>query len=325
MNRQMDEILNHQEKQEQAVYQSTELLIKMIKSDFVNSADMISILNSTEGNLPEFFHKATVSKPLDCKDIPIRQSKQFHVAKHTLSQISYFHGHEGYELIYVLRGCCKQRFLPSNTSLILQERQACLLGPGTIHAIERCDKQDSVLKFMVPSALLEETSVFAIKNTDVPVTIFHQCSPKADFYIQMLAIEAYTKGTLWQQAVRSYLTLLFIELLRKQQHPDKDISILLEDYLFSHMQNATLKEFADFIGYHVDYAGRKIREEMGQSFSEIVTEMKMKNAVEMLTHTLEPIERIAQLLGYSTLSGMYKQFERSYGMSPGRYRKLWGK
>ncbi len=323
MNRQVDEMLNKQEKQEQTVYQSAELLLEMIRSDFVNSKDIIALLNTKAGTLPEFFHMTKISQPHDIKEIPIRQSKQFHVAKHTLSQIPYFHSHEGYELIYVLQGCCKQRFLVSNTSLTLQERQACLLSPGTIHAIERSRTQDKILKFMLPTELLEETEGLSMKNLDSPITVFDNWSLKADFYIQALAIEAYTKDPLWQVAVRSYLTLLFVELSRK--HLNKDFSILLEDYLSSHIQHATLKEFADYIGYSADYTGYRIRKEMGQSFSDMVVEMKMKKAAQMLIHTFESIEGIAQILGYSTLSGLYKQFQRSYGVTPGQYRKLWKK
>lgn len=160
MDRQMGEILRKQEQQEQKAYQSAEMLVDMMRSDFVNSTAVLSMLDQNAAHLPELFRLTDAPVwSFDGKSIPIRRSDQFAAAKHTLCQIPYFHSHNGCELIYVFRGCCKQRFIPADTTLVLREKQACLVHPGAIHAIERCHEQDIILKFMIPSSFLRKQAL----------------------------------------------------------------------------------------------------------------------------------------------------------------------
>lgn len=63
--------------------------------------------------------------------------------------------------------------------------------------------------------------------------------------------------------------------------------------------------------------------ETGKNFSHAAAAVKMQAAAELLARTDDPIETIAYTLGYTSPSGLYKQFERIYGMPPGSYRKLW--
>ena len=324
MDRQMGEILRKQEQQEQKAYQSAEMLVDMMRSDFVNSTAVLSMLDQNAAHLPELFRLTDAPVwPFDGKSIPIRRSDQFAAAKHTLCQIPYFHSHNGCELIYVFRGCCKQRFIPADTTLVLREKQACLVHPGAIHAIERCHEQDIILKFMIPSSFFEETGSPAVSIPGTPVTVFDRCSPKVDFYMQTLLVEACTRCAFWQQAVHSYLILLFIELTRRQAKPSGELSARLNSYLSNHLRDATLSGFAASIGYSADHAGRLLRMETGKNFSHAAAVVKMQAAAELLARTDDPIETIAYTLGYTSPSGLYKQFERIYGMPPGSYRKLW--
>lgn len=55
MDRQMGEILRKQEQQEQKAYQSAEMLVDMMRSDFVNSTAVLSMLDQNAAHLPELF------------------------------------------------------------------------------------------------------------------------------------------------------------------------------------------------------------------------------------------------------------------------------
>ena len=96
MDRQMGEILRKQEQQEQKAYQSAEMLVDMMRSDFVNSTAVLSMLDQNAAHLPELFRLTDAPVwSFDGKSIPIRRSDQFAAAKHTLCQIPYFHSHNG--------------------------------------------------------------------------------------------------------------------------------------------------------------------------------------------------------------------------------------
>ena len=52
----------------------------------------------------------------------------------------------------------------------------------------------------------------------------------------------------------------------------------------------------------------------------MITEMKMQQAKVMLINSVQSVDRIASLLGYSRLSAFSYAFKEFFGMSPREYR-----
>ena len=117
-----------------------------------------------------------------------------------------------------------------------------------------------------------------------------------------------------------YLGLLFIDFIRKPMASYPEIAEKLRCYYESHEGQIDLHGFASEIGYSDDYTGRMIKKTTGKSYTEIVLELKLQRASCLLAQTDVPIEKVAALSGWLNPSGFYKQFYRSFGMSPGTYR-----
>lgn len=62
-----------------------------------------------------------------------------------------------------------------------------------------------------------------------------------------------------------------------------------------------------------------------QTFSTYVNQQKLIRAFELLTDETIPLEEVASRLGYSRASNFGRMFKAEVGMSPGRYRSLYGR
>ncbi len=233
------------------------------------------------------------------------------------------HSHEFYEYIYVMRGECNQRFEFPYRSVLLKAGQSCLLCPGTVHAVERCGANDIILKLSIPVKLFGEIimPIAPAAFLDENVIIFENHSIQTDWYIYMLIMENYLKRDFLDTAVKNYLSLLFIELVRKPLKEYPDILIKLSSYFEKNPSEVNLSEFAGLVGYSADYTGRLIKKSTGKSFVDNVLELRLERASKLLIETDYPVEIIAGMVGYANMSGFYKQFCRNYGMTLNEYRK----
>lgn len=322
MNRQVFEILNRQEQEEQGVYQSKTRLLAMIREDFADSESLLRLFDASGAEFVSMFRRPEFPEFVREKAIPVRTGSAFAVHKHTLCQVPYFHTHDFYELIYVLGGSCTQEFLHLSAPLVLREKQACLLKPGIVHSMSRCKSDDMILKITIPAGLFAKTAGIVVEEQETGIRVFQTCPAQADFFVCMLLKESFGRDRHWDAAVENYLSLLFIELSRGPEYGSSELLLRLKEYFDARPRSATLGGFAAAIGYSEHYAARLIKRYTGKSFLELAVSLKMERAGKLLAETDVPVEEIADCLGYSNTSGLYKQFYAKYGMTPGAYRKM---
>jgi AraC-like DNA-binding protein len=82
----------------------------------------------------------------------------------------------------------------------------------------------------------------------------------------------------------------------------------------------TVEEVADALAMSVRTFYRRLREE-GLSYQGLVDEMRMKLAIEFLSHTAVPIDQIAAHTGFADASNFRRAFKRWTGVAPGAYRE----
>lgn len=271
MNRQLFDILNRQERAEQDIYQSEPLLLDMIRRDFADSESLLRLLDASGTGAVQFFRLPGFPAPIGSAVVPVRTGDVFSVHKHTLWQIPYFHTHDFYELVYVLRGTCTQEFRHLSAPLLLREGQACLLRPGTIHAMSRCGSGDVILKFTIPAWLFSRTAGAVLENGPAAeLRVFEARTARIDFLISSLLRESFSQPKYWTAAAEAYLSLLFVELARGPEYRSSAILYQLTTYFDADPGSVTLGGFASFIGYSGHYAAKLVKQHTGRSFSEVV-------------------------------------------------------
>lgn len=86
-----------------------------------------------------------------------------------------------------------------------------------------------------------------------------------------------------------------------------------------------MSELAQNVSLNLQYMMRLFKKETNMSVLEYVTEQRILRAKELLLSTDSSIENIAVQLGYYNYTYFMKVFKRNMGMSPGQYRKQYGK
>lgn len=323
MNRQVLDILNQQERAEQSAYQSEALLLDMIRQDFVDSETLLRLFDTFGVGAVQLFQTPDFPALVREAVVPVRTSDAFSIHKHTLCQIPYFHTHDFYELVWVLRGSCRQEFEHLPVPLVLREKQACLLRPGIVHSMSRCGSADVILKVTIPAALFARAAQNVIGNElDTGIRVFQAGAAQVDYLIYMLLQENFHRNDFWDSAVEHYLSLLFVELARGPEYRSSALLSKLAEYFDAGPCSAALSGFASFIGYSEHYTARLVKRHTGRSFTEVIVSLKMERARKLLSESDASIADIAENLGYANASGLHKQFLAACGMTPSAYRKL---
>lgn len=97
------------------------------------------------------------------------------------------------------------------------------------------------------------------------------------------------------------------------------------NYLNRHYQTATLHETASHFGYSTSHFSTLIREGTGRTFLQIIRDIKLGTACRALKETTLSNAAICELVGYETLEHFMRIFKKTYGMTPGEYRKKYKK
>ncbi|WP_129728864.1 response regulator transcription factor [Ectobacillus funiculus] len=83
----------------------------------------------------------------------------------------------------------------------------------------------------------------------------------------------------------------------------------------------TLELLAQSLQASPVYLSRTIKQELGRSFVGLVTELRMKKAIQLLNDTDLSILEIAERVGYDTQHYFSTAFKKVMGVSPNQYRK----
>jgi len=89
--------------------------------------------------------------------------------------------------------------------------------------------------------------------------------------------------------------------------------------------NPTLDEVARSVNFSSAYFSRLFREQLGMSFSEYLSRIKLRHVSELLTGTDKSIMEIAQETGYCHGNYLCEHFKKKIGMTPSEFRKAAGK
>lgn len=81
-----------------------------------------------------------------------------------------------------------------------------------------------------------------------------------------------------------------------------------------------VQDLADNLGLSTSQTYRIIKKECGLSPHELIEQIKMKKACEMLQKTNISIQEISLLLGYEYVSHFFLVFKKNTGFTPGEYR-----
>lgn len=70
-----------------------------------------------------------------------------------------------------------------------------------------------------------------------------------------------------------------------------------------------------------EYLSRVFKEETGYNYSTFLSNIRLKKAEYLLTNTVEKVQSIAEMVGYSNVSYFSTIFKKKYGVNPYEFRR----
>lgn len=127
-----------------------------------------------------------------------------------------------------------------------------------------------------------------------------------------------------QSILRSLASAMIMQVARKysaRQDKTQTLGMTAQiiKYISENAATASLQDVAVKFSYHPNYISALLKKETGKSFSRILLEKRMEQAVVLLQGTIMSIEQISAILGYSNPSNFHKAFKEYYGSSPREY------
>lgn len=99
----------------------------------------------------------------------------------------------------------------------------------------------------------------------------------------------------------------------------KDVKVSVEEHYAD--PEFSLQDAADHVNLSVQYLSKMFRKEMGVTFVDYLTSVRIRKSIEFLHDEQWKIYEIAEKVGYTTQHYFSNVFKKSLGISPAEYRK----
>lgn len=96
---------------------------------------------------------------------------------------------------------------------------------------------------------------------------------------------------------------------------------LIMKYIQYNYHQITLESLATFFHYSKSNLSLLIKKNTGVNFIDLITNLKMSNASDLLKNTDISIDKISRQVGYNSSDHFSRTFKKHYNCSPQQYRK----
>lgn len=253
------------------------------------------------------------------------------------------HQHVFFEIIYVLSGHGLE--ITNDRSVELHEGDLCILAPNVTHGLKVFDDSVIVNILIRHSTFMDiflntirdksQISLFFMGNMYEKNKIRYLLYPTADDdvirnYILDMYTEQLHQDEYSDRIICSLLTIFFTQLTRRHGKnvivPDiigskSEYSDEILNYIINHYESVTLNDLAEHLHFSVPYCSKVVKAISGTSFSDLITQIRIKQGENLLSHTQMSVADISDKIGYKNPETFIRAFNRFYHLSPSQYRK----
>ncbi|MGN1140749.1 MAG: AraC family transcriptional regulator [Oliverpabstia sp.] len=257
---------------------------------------------------------------------------------------AFWHEHNFFELIYVIKGHCTNTML--NQSLYMEAGDICIIAPDVVHAISAFSDEDILLNILIRKSTFEQSFLGLLEGDDIlsdffrrtfyqtveiPYLIFHTGNDSLlHQYVNTAYMEYNGKRRYKKQMINAILSEFFIALFRNHEQnievPNIRLSTSEENlmyilrYMQAHYTTISLKELSEFFNYSERQLQRIILNATGMTFKDNIQKQKMTKAADLLLHSSLSISKICEQTGFQSFNNFRKIFYKHYKMTPSEFR-----
>lgn len=272
----------------------------------------------------------------------IPQTRDAYVIRHPRYTRPAPHIHNYFELDFVASGECT--FVFENEERILKTGELCIIAPHSRHDLIINDDTSTVFCIMIRKSTFN-TTFFSLMSQKNLLSYFFRTILQGDSHANYLLF--YSEDVVWlKNIIRnamsechkgdalsnnnciSWIHLFFSHLIRNYSNTIQfynyqmgtDFSLILQ-YIQHNYRTLTLASLAEFFHYSEAYLSTLIRQNTGCSFTTLVKQLRMADAISYLVNTQIKISEIAEYIGYHSADHFSRVFRTTYKLSPQEYRR----
>ena len=268
------------------------------------------------------------------KLIDIRPHTRFiHFPKHT---------HNYVEFVYMAKGSTTH--FVDDEKIVLNEGELLFMNQHATQEIMPAGQNDIAVNFMIlPSFFDEAFKMISAENSSLRDFII-SCLTKngsESNYIHfrgtgIVPVENLLENLIWnlledepnRRSINQItMGLLFLSIINhsekisiSEKSYDQQITLETLRYIDTFYKNATLTEFSIQKNLDIYTVSRIIKKQTGKTFKNLLETKRLEQACFLLKNTPLTIEEIAYNVGYENISFFYRLFQKTYGMSPRKFR-----
>lgn len=140
---------------------------------------------------------------------------------------------------------------------------------------------------------------------------------KKEFYKEIAALETLDEMNQWFACIVNDIYNRLNQEKTTQNYKLKNAIKYINKY---YTEGISLRQVSDYCGVSESYLSRLFTEQMGESFINYVTRLRINLAKKMMEETNEPIGDIGKYVGYENQEHFSRMFKKVTGKSPSSYR-----
>ena len=248
-----------------------------------------------------------------------------------------------FAIAYVLQGSCQFRL--QHSTRIMQAGELCIIPPNLPYYV-MTTPEDFVIYIISDKPHFEENFQQLLAKDNLLSSFFrsalfqnaHNClffmmppEKEINTIIQHLFAEYLSQDALSEVLFNTNLLLFYAQIIRcsersadyysvREGYHAKEMLPAILNYIKQHYHTLTLSTLASHFNYENGYMCKMIKEFTGSNFGDLITELKLLEAKELLSGTDMPIESVAEISGYNSPAYFASAFKKAIGMTPRQYR-----
>lgn len=260
------------------------------------------------------------------------------------------HSHYCIEMVYVTGGSANHLLQLSDgteTAYPLTAGDYFFVDYHTRHGYSHGTKDFTVINFLFRPDLIEKLTnqelsldailaarPFLLRPDDLKGPLanlpFHDTDRTVGplFEKALAAYQSQTYG--YTELLRCYaieiILLTATPMLQRPTQRKHGIITQIQEFVALHYaEHITLTKICQDMFYSLQYISKKFKEVTGVSFERYLQETRIRNACCLLTETDNPIDAIADMVGYKDPSSFRGVFQKQTGLTPLHYRKKYSR
>lgn len=264
------------------------------------------------------------------------------IVKHDRYNPEFVHSHLYFEGIFVLRGKCSQTI--NRNTFEMNEGDFLIISPYISHSIGVFD--DSIVINILIKKRTFKKLFYDFINTK---------NSLSEFFVKNLFGNSPEEYILFKtknkEAIKNYIINMLLEIEFNDEHTDYMLNELLKmffihliripkedvilpslksqkaaliteliQYIFENYNTITLTDASEKFNFSIPYTSKLIKNSVGITFKEFITDIKLEKAKEYLHNSNLRIKDIAEIIGFPNAEHFMKIFKKKVGKTPSEYR-----